>query len=225
MTKKIILPRKDKDGNYYTSYSSLKSWSEAKGFNTGRLGKEEFIRTYFFGEQYPDNNGFAQFGSEVEDYICGKPEAQDLFTAKEKETLDKIKPLGVFQHEFKIQLDGFYVKGFIDDLKPDHKLIRDYKTASERSSQKYYEPEYNQLELYALAIQQDKGFIPDLEVCVIERLGNGFRGGRGVMSVGENIWYIPRTTNEQKLLELKQYIIDTTKDISEYYQLFLQLNK
>lgn len=225
MQDKIVLPRQDKDGNYYVSYSALKAWTEKKGFNTGRLGKEEFIRNYFFGEIYPDTNGFATFGSQVEDYICGKPEAKEHFTAKEKETLDKITPLGVFQHEFKLQFDNFYVKGFIDDLTPDYKLLRDYKTASENSKAKYYEDDYNQLDIYALAIQQDFGFIPQLEVAVIERIGNGFRGGRDVMTVGEQIWYIPRTTTEAKLLELKEYIINTTKEISDYYKVFLKLNK
>jgi PD-(D/E)XK nuclease superfamily len=225
MQNKTVLPRQDKDGNYYISYSALNSWAAIKGFNTKRLGKEEFIRSYFFGEDYPDAFGFAQFGSEVEDYICGKPEAQELFTKEEKATLDTIKPLGVFQHEIKINFDGFYLKGFIDDVSPDYKLIRDYKTASENSKAKYYEDDYNQLDIYALAIQQDFGHIPQMEVAVIERLGNGFRGGRNVMTVGNQTWYIPRTTTPQKLLELRQFIINTTKEISEHYQIFLKLNK
>ncbi len=219
---KIILPR-EKDGKYYTSYSQINDWNSIKGFNTGLEGKKEFILKYFCGREYPDTAGFAQFGTEVEDYVLnrGSPEA---FSTDEKKVLETITKLDIHQHEIMIPFKDFYVKGFIDDMSADYNHIRDYKTASKNSSKKYYEDDYKQLDLYALGIKALTGKVPDrLEVVVIERLGNGFRGGRDVMTVGNEVWYIERETNEVRLKELEQYIINTVEEISEYYQIYLKL--
>lgn len=221
------LPKKDKDGYPYISYSQVKAWNEAKGFNTGGLGRHEFIRSYFFNEQFEDNNGFGLFGSQVEDYICGKPEVQHLFTAAEKATMDKIVALGVFQQEIRIPFkEGFYLKGFVDDCTPDFSKVRDYKTASEKSKLQYTLPDYKQLDIYALGIKSLTGKLPkELEVCAIERLGNGFRGGRNVMTVGENIWYIKRETSKERLADIKATIVKTAQEIAQYYSIFQKLNK
>ena len=220
---KIVLPRKDKEGLPYCSYSQLKLWNDTKGYNTGRLGKEEFIRSYFLGEQYPDT-GYAQFGTEVEAYICNRQFAEN-FTAEEQHALSKITPLGVLQHEFKMQFPGFYLKGFIDDATPDFTKLRDYKTCSLASSKQYYNTDYKQLDLYSLAVEQEFGQLPlELEVCAIERTGNAFRGGRVVLQVGKNIWYIPRTTTQESRNQLYTYIVDTVTDISNHYKAFLKLN-
>ena len=37
MTSKIMLPKKDDNGEYYLSYSQVKSWQELKGFNIGHI--------------------------------------------------------------------------------------------------------------------------------------------------------------------------------------------
>lgn len=221
----MILPRKDKEGKYYLSYSQISTWASLKGFNTGRPGYQEFIRSYFFGEEHGDEQGWAQFGSEVEDYICARKGAEN-FTEDERKVLETIEPLGLFQHEIMIPFDGFYLKGFIDDAKPDFSKLRDYKTASEKSSQKYYGEDYKQLDIYALHVYKQNGFIPDIEVCVIEREGNPFRGGgRSVLKVKEKVWYIPRTTDGIKLQKLQEYIIKTAQEISECYKIYLNLNK
>lgn len=221
----IVLPKKDKDGNYYVSYSQLKSWTEKKGFDTGKLGKHEYMRKYFLGETFVDNKGYGTFGTEVEAYITEGKEF-DKFTNDERVVMDKIKPLGVFQYEFKLQFPGFYVKGFIDDMTPDFNKIRDYKTASRASGKKYEEDDYWQLDVYALAIKQITGKVPkELEVLCIERTGNGFKGGRAVLEVGKEHWIIPRKTNAKRLKELEEFIVNTTKEISKYYKVFLKLNK
>lgn len=220
----MILPRKDKNGNYYVSYSQITAWHEAKGFDTGLPGKTEFIRKYFLGETFEDTKGFALFGTEVEGYVTERAYA-DKFTDREKQVLEQIKPLGVFQKEFNLQYDGFYVLGYIDDMLPDGSMIRDYKTASKKSGKKYEEDSYFQLDLYALALQQELGALPkEMEVCIIERQGNGFNGGRDVMSVANDVWYIQRKTNKERLDNLEKYILETAKEISEYYQVFLKLN-
>lgn len=220
----MILPRKDKEGNCYISYSQITAWHEAKGFDTGLPGKVEFIRKYFLGETFEDTKGFGLFGTEVEGYITERNYA-DKFTDQEKKVLEQISPLGVFQKEFKLKYDGFYVLGYIDDMLPDATKIRDYKTASKKSGKKYEEDAYFQLDLYALAIKQETGKLPkELEVCIIERLGNGFNGGRDVMTVGNDVWYVQRKTNKERLKKLEQTILQTAEEISEYYQVFLKLN-
>lgn len=220
----INLPRKDEQDNNYISYSQIRLWQEAKGFNTGMSGRKEFIRGYFLGEEYPDKGDYGAFGKEVEAYITERTYA-DKFHEDELVTLDQIVPLGVFQHEIKIKFEGFYLKGFIDDMTRARTKLRDYKTASLASSEKYRKDDYYQLDVYALAILEELGYIPELEVCVIERMGNGFRGGRNALTVGQNIWYIQRETSLERLATLSESIAQTAQEISQYYQIFLKLNK
>lgn len=220
----ILLPRM-KDGVPYTSYSQITSWNAAKGFSTGKPGKHEFILQYFMGKTFPDNTGFAQFGTEVEDYITSRKGATK-FTTDEKKLLDSIKPLGLFQQEFWIDFKDFKVKGFIDDATPDLSTIRDYKTASASSVKQYYGPEYKQLDVYALGVKSLTKKLPKkMQVVAIERLGNGFRGGRNVMTVGSNIWVIEREVDKNKLKELEKTIVSTVKEISDYYKVYKKLLK
>lgn len=220
----INLPKKDDDGKFMISYSQISKWNEAKGFVTRKEGKEEYMMQYFFGEKFPDQYGFAQFGKDVEDYITLRQGAE-LFSEAERKTLELITPLGVFQKEFKLDFGDFYVLGYMDDTNKETDHVRDYKTASANSKKKYYEESYNQLDIYALAVEQETGKIPLLEVVCIERLGNGFRGGRSVMTVGETVWYIPRETNAERLDYLRNYIISTAEEISDYWTVFQKLNK
>lgn len=221
----IDLPRKTSDGIPYTSYSQIKEWNAAKGFNTGKKGYEEFILKYFIGQSFEDTSGFAQFGNEVEAYILNKSGA-DKFSERERKVLDKISPLGIPQLEILIDFGEFKLKGFIDDSTPDLSHIRDYKTASLNSSKQYYEDEYRQLDVYALGVKSRTGELPSkLEVCVIERLGNGFRGGRAVMSVGDNVWYIHKPVVKDRLEYIQKHIKSTVEEISKYYSIFKKLNK
>lgn len=220
----IILPKQDKNGNYYISYSQINAWNDLKGFNTGKPGTHEYIRSYFLGERY-EQNSFATFGKEVEDYICYRG-SKDKFDKREREVLNSIKPLGVFQHPIIINFDGYYLAGIIDDCDESFTKLRDYKTCSTKSAEKYYKDEYEQLDVYALGIKQKIGLLPkELEVCAIERTGNGFRGGRDVLKVGEEVWYIPRKTNEKRLNTLERKIQRTVEEISHLYKIFLKLNK
>lgn len=221
----MLLPKQDAEGTPYISYSQVKLWNEAKGFSTGLLGRHEYIRSYFLGEQYADKGGFGQFGTEVENYIC-KRENADQFTDAERAVLDQIEPLGIFQKQIKIPFDGFYLTGYIDDVNPEYTKIRDYKSASVKSKEKYYADDYWQLDLYSLFIKKEQGKLPkELEVCIIERLGNGFKGGRAAMTVGTNIWYVPRKTNKERLKTIEQNIINTATEISKYYEVFCKLNQ
>lgn len=225
----ILLPRIDKEGKPYISYSQINSWNSKRGFNTGLLGKYEYMLSYFFGESWPDM-GWAQFGQEVEDYICERKHKKS-FSAPEREVLDTIQPLGLFQKEIKIDFDDFYVLGYMDDSTEDFMHVRDYKTCSKNSSKKYYEDDYKQLDIYAMWVKQETGKLPEkLEVCMIEREGNCFRGGgRKVLSVKtggnpeDHVWYHERETSAERQAELREYIRSTAEDISRHYKAFMSL--
>lgn len=223
----IELPRQDAEGNYYISYSQYSTWKELKSFNLGILGKQEYILSYFMGVKWPDQ-GWAQFGSDVEDYICTKDKAE-AFTESEKETLAKIKPIGVFQKEIKLWiLPNVYVYGFIDDCNDVMSWLRDYKTASNNSRQRYYKDDYTQLDIYAMFAYQETGKIPEkLEVCIIERKGNcfGMVERRDLLSVGKEIWYHERETSPERLAKIKGNLIAAILEISNAYKLFKKLNK
>ena len=135
MKNNIVLPRTDDEGNYYISYSQIKNWNSDKSFNLGILGKLEYILQYFFGEDFGDM-GWAEFGKDVEDYITERKQASK-FNDTEKKTLESIETLGVYQQQIKIDFDGFYLLGYIDDMNVDRTHIRDYKTASLNSSKQY----------------------------------------------------------------------------------------
>lgn len=221
--KEFALPR-FKDGRYKISYSQIKLWHDLKGFSTGLMGRMEYIRSYMLGEEYPDW-GWGLFGDDVEDYVCTK-EGADKFTDEEKKTLDKIKPLGNFQVPIEMDFGDFIFTGFKDDTNDGETKLRDYKTASEKSKEQYYGDDYKQLDLYALDTLKKTGKLPEeLEVVVIERKGNAFRGGRDVLAVGEKIWTIDREVDEERIASMEKLIVDTAKEISEYYNTFKILNE
>ena len=245
----IILPRQDTNGEYYISYSQANSFLDAKGFNTGLEGVLEYVKSYFLGERW-DDQGWALFGCHTEDYIChakksskeikkldkeliesGNPsitEAINSFSDEEKEVLNKIEPLGNFQVEVKYYIfDNVYLLGYIDDATHDLSKIRDYKTASKTSKAKYYKDDYKQLDLYALWVKEKTGKIPEMEVLGIERKGNCFGkvNARDLLSVGEELWLIPRETSEERLDKIKEDLKETVREISDLYKIFKLTNK
>lgn len=225
ITLGVDMPRKDKDGINYISYSQYSSYKSESGFNTGFPGNIEYIMSYFMGQTWPDS-GFAQFGKDVEDYICEKA-ASETFTAKEREVMNGIVPLGRFQQEVKLWLGAdLYLLGYIDDATQDLMHIRDYKTASENSSKRYYEDDYAQLDLYAMWVKQETGKLPDkMEVCIIERKGNcfGMVNRRDLLSLGSRVWYHERKTTEERLDKIKAGLMKVVFEISDRYKVYKQL--
>lgn len=225
MREQIILPRKDAEGNYYISYSQYSSWKSLEGFNTGFHGNVEYMLSYFFGQRFEDA-GWALFGEQVEGYITERKYGE-FFTEREKEIMERVKPLGIYQHEVKFFiLPNVYILGYIDDMREDFSKIRDYKTASKSSKARYYSTEYKQLDIYAMYVQKITGKLPEAEVCIIERKGNVFGkvNARNLLSVGDFVDYVPRTISEERCQEVKAELIKTISDISDAYKLYLKLN-
>lgn len=221
-------------GEPYLSWSSIETFNDKSGFNTGLPGEQEFILKYFFEDKFPDM-GWGIFGQEVEGYVCEK-EFEDKFSEKEKETLDKIKPLGVFQEEIVYDTGlGFIVIGYIDDHTPVEEdkegnkfisLLRDYKTKSESSKKDLHLDKKHQIEIYTLGLQQKGIEVKNAEYCIIERLGGWDcmqGGGRESLSVGKRIWYEDYDGGrlKEKRLEKTKYLIEmTAKKVSELYKVY-----
>lgn len=223
----VFLPKVYKGGNEkfvgkpMISWSQIETWNDKQGFNTGLKGNQEYILKYFSGATFPDM-GWGQFGTEAEGYICERQYVEN-FTEEERAVLDTIEPLGVFQQEVLVDFGEFVVLGYIDDASPDFKRIRDYKTKSESSKKDLHEDKKHQLELYALWVLQEYGFVPEAEYCVIERLGGAEcmkGGGREVLKIGKQVWYEPYTIAEGRLEETKQLVLNSVKEISAAYRTF-----
>jgi hypothetical protein len=227
-------------GKSYLSWSQIESFNDKTGFNTGFKGEYEYLLKYFSGVRWPDQ-GWGQFGSEAEAYITirgkdmdklSETDAKDLqgaydnFSDEEKEALEQIKPLGVFQDEvcYYVEELDIIVLGYIDDRnRPRNgkvKLLRDYKTKSENSKKDLHAPKKHQIEIYVLGLKQRGIEVQNTEYCIVERLGGGacFKGGgRESLTVGNKIWYEPYKIKDGRLEETHNMIIDTVKRVSSLF--------
>jgi hypothetical protein len=218
-----MLPKKDKEGVPYISYSQANLWSDVKGYNTGMDGKIEYMLSYFYKVNFPDV-GFGGFGGKVGTAL----EVGDFsaFSPLEIETLKKVERLDVFEKEIRIPFDGFYLVGYIDTCTEDLKYIKDYKTASPSSKEKYYTDDYKQLMIYAKGVHCEKGYYPErMNVEIIERKGNAFNGGIDALSLGDNIWIVEKEISAEKIEEVAKYVEKTALEISEYWSVWKKINK
>ena len=220
----INLPKKDEEGVCTISYSQVSSWNEVKGYNTKMLGKKEYILKYFLGVEF-DDVGFGEFGTKVGESLENNSFTE--FSPEETKTLKKVNRLDLFERKVKIDFkeEGFYLYGYIDTCTEDLMHIKDYKTASENSKKKYSTDGYFQLDIYALGVFEETGKYPEkMDVEIIERKGNAFRGGLSALSIGTDIWIIDRKVIPQRLKEIKSNILKTAKEISGYYSIYQKLN-
>ncbi|MEX0595850.1 MAG: hypothetical protein WD512_05050, partial [Candidatus Paceibacterota bacterium] len=225
------------------------SFKSMKSFNLSILGKHEYMRSYFLNERHPDQ-GWAEFGQDTEDYICyrglsqkevekmdqereasGEKLVSEIFSSfsdTEKETLNKIEPLGNFQVQVDLEImPGVYLLGYIDDATKDLTYIRDYKTGSKNSCKKYYENDYYQLDLYSAYVRDVTGKLPDIaEVCMIERSGNcfGMVERRDLLEVKNEIWYHERKISDDRIDFVLHDLRRVVKEISDLYKVFLKVN-
>lgn len=209
--KDLDLPRKDKDGRSYLSYSQYTTWKKSK---------REYIRQYFFGESF-DGNAFTESGKKVGEAL----ENNDFsgFTRGERALLVKLPRLDTFERMIRLEYpEGFYVKGFIDTNSSDFRHIIDYKTGDMSKRSEYDSDEYCQLEIYALALEQETGVLPDkAEVVLIERLGNPFKGEE--LKLGENFEVIDRSLDVFRLETVRQDVLKIALEIADYYKVFKKL--
>jgi hypothetical protein len=208
----IKLPRLDDEGNCYISYSQHSKW---------KYSKKDYIRSYFFGDRF-EGNAYTDFGSKIGEAL----ENNDFsaFDKVELKTLNKITRLDEFERKIKLDLGDFYVMGYIDSNDTDCDILIDYKTGSLDKVAVYEDDEYDQLAIYAAAIEQETGKLPSqAHVELIERLGNAFRGE--TLSLGKEVIQIPQDISPKRIKKVKKDIINVAKEISDHYRVFNNLNQ
>lgn len=207
----MLLPKIDKEGIPYLSYSQINSFI---------TNKKEYIKSYFFNEPI-SFTAYLDFGNKV-----GRALENNDFSEFEKDeetTLKKVMRLDEFEKEIRVDFEDFYVKGFIDTNTKDLDYFIDYKTGGTNKVSEYQKDKYIQPQIYALGIEQETGNLPKkAEVILIERLGNAFKGEK--LSVGKEIIHIPIDITRDKIEKAKKLVIDTAKEIEHYYKIFLKLN-
>lgn len=210
---KIILPKSNKEtGQFLLSYSQI---------NTFLTNKRDYFRRYFLGDKF-EGNHYTDFGKQLGEAI----EKNDFtaYTTTEQEFLGTIPRLDEFEKEIKLDFGEFYIVGYIDTNKKDLSLIHDYKTGTQKKIVEYQKPDYIQPAIYALALEQQYGIMPErASVILIDRLGNPFKGEK--LTVGAQWWEVEIPITKKELSCAKDLIYKTACEISEYYQLFNKLNQ
>jgi hypothetical protein len=199
------LPRKDRNGSSYVSYSQL---------STFKRSEEDYYNNYILNKPFT-GNAYTDFGSKVGEAL--ENNKFNRFTKEETDTLLKVKRLDLFERKTILNYDGFYVLGFIDTLKNDYSELIDYKTGGKNKEHQYKEDSYTQLHLYALSLRQETGITPiKASVEFIRRDGNAFKGedltvGREVLSIDVDISY-------KELKRVYYNTLETVKDIEVFYK-------
>lgn len=209
----MILPTKDKEtGEPFVSYSQISTFKESL---------RNYIRRYFFKEKFLGNK-YTEKGNDVGEAL----EHNDFsaFDKDEQKTLKTVPRYDDFERKIKLWFDkDFYVVGYIDTSTSDCKKIADYKTGIiESVRSKYDSDDYIQLEIYSAAIEQETGSLPELvSVIIIERTGNAFQGE--TLKIGDRWEEVIKNVTPERIIEVKEYILEIVKEISEYYKVFLKL--
>jgi len=226
--KQLILPKTDDNGDYYLSYSQLNTWKRSK---------RDYIRQYFLGEK-DENAGLQKYGDFG--HKVGEAFENNDFSAFEEDEikfLQTVPKYDEFEREIRLEMDGFFIKGYIDTNTKEQvdkedsipfkwiKSIADYKTGDISKKKGDYESEdYNQVEIYAAALEQEFGKAPTSgKVFLIGRSGNAFAGE--TLELTKEFVEIEREITPEILKKVKDGVQKTAEEISDYYQAFLKLNK
>lgn len=218
----LTLPKSNKDGRPYISYSQYNKW---------KTKKKDYIKSYFLGERF-EGNAYTDFGSLVGEALENND--YSAFTKTEAKVLAKVTRLNEFEREINWDLGDFVVNGYIDtnDLLLDGPEpsanglvdnIVDYKTGDLNKIEVYEADDYDQVTIYAGAIEQETGKLPSKGwVELIERTGNAFRGEE--LKLGKEVVVIPQDVSEEAVQAVKKNLIKVAKDISAHYKVFNALN-
>jgi hypothetical protein len=213
----VILPKKkiiNGVESYYLSYSQISSWLKYK---------KDYYSSYFYKVPF-EGNAYTSFGSKIGEAL--ESNSFDNFTEKEQQFLRTIPRGDEFEREINLLLpNGVYVTGYIDTNKLPVNWMRDYKTGAESKISEYNDPiKYLQIPLYAGAIQQETGIIPqDCGVVLIDRTGNAFRGEE--LLLGEKFWEIPLKIGEKEIKNAIETAVKVSEEISKEFQMFQRINK
>ncbi len=201
------LPKKDKQGKSYLSYSQISLF---------RIDRQEYKEVYINNKPFKGNE-YTDFGSKV-----GKAlEYNDFseFTGNEATILKLCTRLDLFERKtiLNYDKDNFYIKGFIDTINNDLTHIIDYKTGGKQKEFKYSEDNYIQIQLYALSIMQETGVKPSKgTVEFIRRKGNAFKGQKLTVDSEPPI-KIDIDLSLSVLKHVYWEALETAKEIEKFY--------
>ena len=200
------LPKKDKYGVNRLSYSQM---------STFKKSKDLFYKRYIVGEEFQTNE-YIEFGSKVGDAL----EKNDFskFSKQEVETLSQVTRLDEFERPVFLKYTDFYIVGYIDTVNSDLTEIIDYKTGGLKKEFQYMEDSYNQLQIYALGIQQETGSAPKkASVEFIRRKGNLYKGQSLIVGDEQPI-KIDVDISSGRLMDVYLDIFKTAEEINEFYK-------
>jgi hypothetical protein len=181
-----------------------------------------------------EGNAYTDFGSKVGEALENDDFSE--FTEKEQEFLKSVERYDEFERKINLQMDGFKVVGFVDSntletKKKNGKKVEvvkhliDYKTGSVETKVSEYESDkYTQLHIYAAALEQELGVLPETaKVVLIDRVGNAFKGEE--LKLGDTCVEIEKNISKEVIDKVLKDVQDTAEEISKYYEIFLKLNK
>ena len=212
MRTKIILPRTNSEGEQYISFSQVAKWIHNRG---------DYYKSYFFGEKFV-SNPYMDYGKRV-------GEALELgnyssFSESDREVLERVPRLDKFETEVRYNFKEFHLLGYIDTHDKDFKTLIDYKTGGKDKIEVYKMEDYIQLHLYALAVKQMTGKLPEeIKVVHLERIGNPFKNIP--FRLGNTITEIPLELSHERLQRASKIVREAAIDISNHYKAYNRLKK
>lgn len=214
----IKLPRVDKEGVPYLSYSQFTTWKEKP---------RDYLRRYFFGEK--DDNAYLKKYGDFGHKVGEAYEKADFskWSKEEAKFLQTLPYYDEFERKIKLQLDGYYILGFIDSNTKASKgfveKLLDYKTGEiVKVEDKYSSKDYRQVDVYAAALRQEYGKIPK-EGCVviIDRAGNAFKGQELTLTGKAKI--VKRELSDERCDEVIGDFKEVAENISDHFKVFNKL--
>lgn len=209
----IDLPKKDKQGIPFLSYSQIASWLR---------NKKDYMRKYFLNEK-DDFTAYLDFGLKIGQAL----ETNDFsaFSDEEKQLLQQIPRFDEFETPITLNFPehGFYIMGYIDSNKADKTQTLEYKTGALNKVEEYTKETYIQPHIYVMALEQMYGKKPEkATVVLIERNGNAFKGEP--LYLGKETVHIDVDISPERIEYAKELILKTAQEISHYWKVFKKLN-
>ena len=195
------LPNVNKNGKPYLSWSSIELFYK----NT-----DEWWSRYVDKKPFVPNK-WTDFGSKVGQAL--ETGNFENFEPIEQMTLNKVVRLDNFEERVVLDFGDFEIVGFVDSANNDFSHIIDYKTGGQGKEDKYIQPSYLQMHLYACAIRQMYGYAPNFaEVHYITRTGKN-----DLKVAYKSPIVLQMDIREGVLDKVEDVMFKAFQDISEYY--------
>lgn len=236
--KAISLPRKYeyKEGVSRPEYKKFDGWNKISYSQNGSFKdyKEQYLQDYILGVGTGESGIFASFGSNCGDYLNPYDTGDyPLLSTEDKAILDTLREKHPFNAEFEyeilIDLEPFglektCVQAFTDrqHYVEDKIHILDYKTLTIKTKKAYYESDdYKQLSVYGYGLEELGFKIGRTSVTGLGRLGNTTeQGNKNVLRLSGEIIEIEKEYNREKAISAIKEIVESCKEISEYYSVY-----